>query len=86
MLSHTSSERGRSAVPLITNANGISPFPVKIVLKVGASTITMDPGSIKLESPQISVSAKATLDAQSPMTSVKGNGLLTLQGGLVKIN
>lgn len=35
MLTHTSSERGRTAVPLITNAQGISPFPVKIVVKVG---------------------------------------------------
>lgn len=35
MLSHTSSERGRAAVPLITNAAGISPFPIKMVVKVG---------------------------------------------------
>ncbi|EDR10726.1 uncharacterized protein LACBIDRAFT_315433 [Laccaria bicolor S238N-H82] len=35
MLSHTSSERGRSAVPLITNAAGISPFPIKVTVKVG---------------------------------------------------
>ncbi|KAH9830451.1 autophagy-related protein [Rhodofomes roseus] len=36
MLTHASSERGRSAVPLITNANGISPFPIKITVKVGS--------------------------------------------------
>jgi len=35
MLTHTSSERGRTAVPLITNATGISPFPVKMTVKVG---------------------------------------------------
>jgi len=35
MLTHTSSERGRTAVPLITNAAGISPFPVKMTVKVG---------------------------------------------------
>ncbi|OJA18501.1 hypothetical protein AZE42_07590 [Rhizopogon vesiculosus] len=35
MLTHTSSERGRTAVPLITNASGISPFPIKITVKVG---------------------------------------------------
>ncbi|KIM77101.1 hypothetical protein PILCRDRAFT_825637 [Piloderma croceum F 1598] len=35
MLTHTSSERGRTAVPLITNASGISPFPVKMTVKVG---------------------------------------------------
>ncbi|PIL31150.1 hypothetical protein GSI_05847 [Ganoderma sinense ZZ0214-1] len=35
MLMHASSERGRSAVPLITNAQSISPFPIKITVKVG---------------------------------------------------
>ncbi|THU93243.1 DUF1649-domain-containing protein [Dendrothele bispora CBS 962.96] len=35
MLTHTSSERGRMAVPLITNATGISPFPIKISVHVG---------------------------------------------------
>ncbi|KAI0088939.1 DUF1649-domain-containing protein [Irpex rosettiformis] len=39
MLTHTSSERGRSVVPLITNAQSISPFPYKIVVKVGGSEI-----------------------------------------------
>ncbi|KAG2144659.1 autophagy-related protein [Suillus bovinus] len=39
MLTHTSSERGRTAVPLITNATGISPFPIKIVVKVGGVEI-----------------------------------------------
>ncbi|KAI0756067.1 autophagy-related protein [Daedaleopsis nitida] len=35
MLTHASSERGRSAVPLITNASSISPFPIKMSVKVG---------------------------------------------------
>lgn len=35
ILTHTSSERGRSAVPLITNVAGISPFPIRISVKVG---------------------------------------------------
>ncbi|KAL1683016.1 autophagy-related protein [Schizophyllum commune] len=30
MLTHTASEKGRAAVPLITNATGISPFPFRI--------------------------------------------------------
>jgi len=34
MLTHTSSEQGRTAVPLITNATGISPFPIRITVKV----------------------------------------------------
>ncbi|KII87805.1 hypothetical protein PLICRDRAFT_54849 [Plicaturopsis crispa FD-325 SS-3] len=35
MLTHTSSERGRTAVPLITSTAGISPFPIKMTVKVG---------------------------------------------------
>ncbi|KAI0074217.1 DUF1649-domain-containing protein [Panus rudis PR-1116 ss-1] len=35
ILTHTSSAPGRSGVPPITNAGGISPFPYKITVKVG---------------------------------------------------
>ncbi|KAH9914903.1 autophagy-related protein [Epithele typhae] len=35
MLAHASSERGRAAVPLITDASSISPFPIKMAVKVG---------------------------------------------------
>ncbi|KAF9463433.1 autophagy-related protein [Collybia nuda] len=35
MLSHTSSERGRTAVPPITVAAGISPFPISISVSFG---------------------------------------------------
>lgn len=35
MLVHTSSERGRTAVPLITSSASISPFPLRIAVKVG---------------------------------------------------
>ncbi|KAJ7290288.1 autophagy-related protein [Mycena rebaudengoi] len=39
MLAHTSSEKGRAAVPLITNATGISPFPVRVAVSVGGIEI-----------------------------------------------
>ena len=34
ILKHTSSERGRTAVPPITNSSGISPFPFRISVRV----------------------------------------------------
>jgi len=34
MLMHTSSEQGRAAVPPITNSD-VSPFPLKIAVRVG---------------------------------------------------
>ena len=39
MLAHASSERGRAAVPLITDASSISPFPIKIAARVGGVEI-----------------------------------------------
>ncbi|KAJ7061488.1 autophagy-related protein [Mycena amicta] len=35
MLVHTSSEEARAVVPTITDASGISPFPVSVVVSVG---------------------------------------------------
>lgn len=51
----------------------------KITLKVGSSTITLEQQGIKIDAP-------GTLDAKSPMTTVKGDGLLTLKGGMTMIN
>lgn len=83
-------------VDQITNVDGVRKTTVtgnsshesmqEILLKVGASSITMTPSSIEIKAPQIKIKADATLDAESAMTTVKGSGLLTLQGGLVKIN
>ncbi|KAF7300083.1 hypothetical protein MKEN_01331400 [Mycena kentingensis (nom. inval.)] len=39
MLVHTSSEEGRLAVPPITDASGISPFPVNVVVSVGGEVV-----------------------------------------------
>ena len=57
-----------------------------VTITVGASKLTMDGGSIKLESPVIDQQAKATFDAASPKTTVQGQGLLVLNGALTKIN
>ena len=58
----------------------------KITLKVGASTITVEPASITIKSPQIKIEGDATADLKSAMTTVEGSGMATVKGGLVKIN
>jgi type VI secretion system secreted protein VgrG len=58
----------------------------KITLKVGASTIVIEPAKISLTAPEISVVGNAKVAASAPMTDVSGSGALTLSGGLVKIN
>ena len=57
-----------------------------IELTVGQSKIKMDPGSITITSPMITIKADMTLDAIGTVTTVKGNALLVLKGGLVMIN
>jgi autophagy-related protein 101 len=41
ILEYTSSERGRTAVPLIASAEGISPFPWEIKLKVDGADVVV---------------------------------------------
>ena len=57
-----------------------------ITLTVGSSKIKIEPASINIESPNITVKAMAMLEAKSPLTTVKGDGMLTLKGGLTMIN
>lgn len=51
----------------------------KITLKVGGSKIVIEPSGIK-------ITGTATIDMKSPMTTVKGDGILILKGGMTFIN
>jgi type VI secretion system secreted protein VgrG len=58
----------------------------KITLKVGGSTIVIEPAKISLSSPEISIQGNAKVAATAPTTEVSGSGMLTLSGAIVKIN
>lgn len=58
----------------------------KITLKVGASSLTMDGGSITLQSPQIKINGSATVAILSAKTDVTGSGMVKVVGGVVMIN
>jgi type VI secretion system secreted protein VgrG len=57
-----------------------------IELKCGSSSIKLEPAKITIKSVQVEIQADATAKVDSPMTEVSGSGMLTLKGGLVKIN
>ena len=57
-----------------------------IEFKCGASSIKMDPKSITIKAPMITIKGEATCDIKSPMTTVKGDAMLTLKGGITMIN
>lgn len=57
-----------------------------IELKVGSNSIKIDQSGITLSGLQINITGNAKCDISAPMATVAGSGMLTLQGGLVKIN
>jgi type VI secretion system secreted protein VgrG len=59
---------------------------VSIELKVGASSLKVEPAKITLKSPQIAIQGDAMVEVSAPMTKVTGSAVLALQGGIIKIN
>lgn len=58
----------------------------KITIQCGSSKITMDPMSITIESMTINIKASMALNEEGTMTTIKGNAMLTLKGGIIFIN
>lgn len=57
-----------------------------IELKVGGSSIKIEPMKITLKSLMVDVTADITLNLKGLITTTEGSALLNLKGGLVKIN
>ena len=58
----------------------------KIVLKVGGSTVTVEPAKITLDSTQIEIKGKGQIKLQAPMVDINASGMVKIKGGVVKIN
>ncbi len=59
---------------------------VSIELKVGSNSIKIDQSGITIKGIMIKIEGSATAEMKSPMTTVKGDGMLTLKGGITMIN
>lgn len=58
-----------------------------IELKVGGSSILIEPGKITIKAPQIQVTAEATMALKAGATlDIKADGITTVAGALVKVN
>jgi len=57
-----------------------------ILLRVGGSSIKIEPACITIKSVAIKVQGDAKVDISAPLTSCKGDGMLTLKGGMTMIN
>ncbi len=57
-----------------------------IELTVGSNSIKIDQTGVTIKGMMVSIEGQATLEAKSPMTTVSGDGMLTLKGGITMIN
>ena len=57
-----------------------------IELKVGQNSITINQSGITIKGIMVKIEGTAMLEAKAPMSTVKGDGLLILKGGLTMIN
>ncbi|MDT7949876.1 MAG: type VI secretion system tip protein TssI/VgrG [Acetobacteraceae bacterium] len=57
-----------------------------ITLKVGSNTITISQSGIEVKGLQVSIEGSIKTDVKAPMTTVNGDGMLTLKGGITMIN
>jgi len=59
---------------------------LSIELKVGASSIKIEPAKITLKSAEIDITGDAKIAASAAMCEVNGSGMVKIAGGIVKIN
>ncbi len=57
-----------------------------IELTVGSNTVKIDPSGVSINGTMVKVAGTAMLDMKAPLTTLKGDGMLTLKGGLTMIN
>jgi type VI secretion system secreted protein VgrG len=57
-----------------------------ITFKVGGNSLTIDQTGVTIKGIMVKIEGTAMVDVKAPMTSVKGDGMLILKGGIVLIN
>jgi len=59
---------------------------VSIELKVGSNSVKIDQSGVTIKGLAVKIEGTTTAEMKSPMTTVKGDGMLTLKGGITMIN
>ena len=70
----------------VSAGKGTIEAATSLELKVGGSSIKIEPASITIKSTEITIKADAKLTASGATSEVSGSATLTLKGGIVKIN
>ena len=75
-----------SAIEMTVGGNSIKMDNSGIELKVGANSVKIEMGGITVKGVQVKIEGQASAEVKSPMTTVKGDGMLTIKGGMTMIN
>ena len=70
----------------ITAGKNVTEAGTSIELKVGQSSIKIEPAKITIKSVEIAIEVQAALNAKGLKTEVAGSAMLTLKGGIIQIN
>ena len=57
-----------------------------ITLKVGDNSIKIAPDGITIKGTMVTIQAQAKFGAKAPLCEVAADGILTLKGGILKLN
>ncbi len=58
----------------------------KIELKVGGTSLTIDPTGISMKGIKVSVEGQAMAQIKAPMTQINGDAMVMIKGGITMIN
>ena len=75
-----------NGIELKVGGSTIKITPTSIVLKNGSNSVKIDPSGVAAKGTTVKIAGQAMAEVKSPMTTVKGDGILTLKGGVTMIN
>ena len=80
------SQKAGSSMTLEASSTMTLKANTSIELKVGGNSIKIDSSGITIKGMMVTVKGTASAEVKSPATTVKGDGMLTLKGGVTMIN
>jgi len=78
--------KGGSKIELKVGGNSMTMDSAGITLKVGGNSIKIEQSGITVKGIMVKVEGSAQAEVKSPMTTVSGDGMMTVKGGIVMIN
>jgi type VI secretion system secreted protein VgrG len=82
----TISQKAGTSMALEANTSMTLKAGVSIELKVGGNSIKIDNSGVTIKGIMVKVEGTAMAELKSPLSTVKGDGVLTLKGGITMIN